>query len=162
HNQRCRLRKNAGHCCRGENASNASPISLERWLNVRKRMPPTARTAAGTRGALPIKRGLQGQDPHDVERDKPLTMNLESEGEETPLPMNLESSAADKWNTRLGSEGGRNPFGVVDLFPTIPRVARSHVERGKPRNPGLRGAIPLGLGQFASVSQGISGRFIVD
>ena len=88
-------------------------------------------------------------------------MNLQLNSEATHLPMNLESSAADKWNTRLGSDEGRNPFGVVDLFPTIPRVARSHVERGKPRNPGLRGAIPLGLGQFGSVSQGICGRFMV-
>src|SRR6476619_3808586 len=49
--------------------------------------------------------------------------------------MNPEGSAADKWNTRLGSEGGRNPFGVVDLFPTIPRVARSSQPWALRRNP---------------------------
>ena len=84
---------------------------------------------------VPLKNpSVEGEKAHHVERDKPLSP---PQFEQTHLPMNLESSAADKWNTRLGSEGGRNPFGVVDLFPTIPRVARSHVERGKPRNPGL-------------------------
>src|SRR4051794_22321354 len=94
------------------------------------------RVGSGSRPERPMDRtaGDEGsQEAQQAERGKDRFMNLGM-------------WSAVEWNTDSALRTGRNPFGVVDLFPTIPRVARSEQPWALGRNPfGIGGPPPYGV-----------------